>query len=254
MLRASFDSNLRESLKKENFVTTFENFIESFVEVVGLTRHNIAHKYFDDFYVILNFFIHPFRDNINRTPSEMIKIEGKFGLLHYKSSIPIQHKIPILVVGSLINRYYILDLLPNISIIKKLLENGFDVYATDWRTPNSFDKDMTLENYAHEYVEKAVDKVREINGSEKVSIFGYCWGGIFALIYSALHPKQIKNLIIHAAPTDLEIEPTCIEIWTKKLNADKLVNVFGNVPGQFLNFAFLMRNPVEAGLKYMRFF
>ena len=253
-VRASFDSTLRKSLEEEEFATSLGKFIEAFTKMVSLTRHNLVHKYFDNLYVNLNVLIEPFRESINRTPSEIIKMKGKFDLLHYKSSIPIKHKTPVLVVGSLINRYYILDLLPKISIIKKLQKDGFDVYATDWRTPNSFDKDMTLDNYAHEYVENAVDKVREISGSEKVSLFGYCWGGIFSIIQSATHPQKIKNLILHATPTDLEKDTTCIEIWTKELDADQLVEVFGNVPGSFLNLAFLMRNPLEAVLKYPRFF
>ncbi|MFQ5440302.1 MAG: alpha/beta fold hydrolase [Nitrosopumilaceae archaeon] len=254
LVRASFDSNLRKLLETEEFATSLGEFMKAFSDMVDLTRHNLVHKYFDNLYASLNILIEPFRDSINRTPSDIIKMEGKFDLLHYKSSIPIKHKTPILVVGSLINRYYILDLLPKVSIIKKLQNAGFDVYATDWRTPNSFDKDMTLDNYAHEYVEKAVDKVREISGSEKVSLFGYCWGGIFSLIQSAIHPQKIKNLILHATPTDLEKNPTSIEIWTKKLNADRLVEVYGNVPGHLLNLAFLMRNPIEAVLKYPRFF
>ena len=253
-VRASFDSTLRKSLEEEKFAISLGKFIEAFTEMANLTRHNLVHKYFDNLHVNLNILIEPFRESINRTPSEIIKMKGKFDLLHYKSPIPIKHKTPILVVGSLINRYYILDLLPKISIIQKFQKAGFDVYATDWRTPNSFDKDMTLDNYAHEYVEKAVDKVREISGSEKVSLFGYCWGGIFSLIQSVIHPQKIKNLILHATPTDLEKDPTSIEIWTKKLNADLLVEVFGNIPGSFLNLAFLMRNPIESVLKYPRFF
>ncbi len=251
---ASFDSTLRKSLEEEKFATSLGKFIEVFTEMASLTRHNLVHKYFDNLYASLNILIEPFRESISRTPSEIIKMKGKFDLLHYTSSIPIKHKTPVLVVGSLINRYYILDLMPKVSIIKKLQKSGFDVYATDWRTPNSFDKDMTLDNYAHEYVEKAVDKVREISGSEKVSLFGYCWGGIFSLIQSSIHPQKIKNLILHATPTDLEKDPTSIEIWTKKLNVDRLVEVYGNVPGSLLNLAFLMRNPVEAVLKYPRFF
>jgi len=253
-VRATFDYNLRKSFEDEKFAISLGKFIEAFTEMISLNRHNLVHKDFDNMYATMNVLIEPFRGSINRTPSEIIKMNGKFDLLHYKSSMKIKHKTPILVVGSLINRYYILDLLPKISIIQKLQKGGFDVYATDWRTPNSFDKDMTLDNYAHEYVEKAVDKVREISGSEKVSIFGYCWGGIFSLIQSAIHPQKIKNLILHATPTDLEKDPTSIEIWTKKLNADRLVEVYGNVPGNFLNLAFLMRNPIEAALKYTRFF
>ncbi len=128
--------------------------------------------------------LEPLRDNINRTPSEVIDMKGRFNLLHYKSEHSPEHKTPLLVVYSLINRHYILDLLPDVSVIKNLQRQGFDIYATDWGTPTSCDKDLSLETYAEEYVENAVEKIKEITGSDKVSLFGYCWGG---LICTHLH-------------------------------------------------------------------
>ena len=120
--------------------------------------------------------------------------------------------------------------------------------------PESFDKDLTLETYAEEYVENAVEKIKEITGSDKVSLLGYCWGGLFALIYTSTHQENVKNLILHATPVDINKEKTIIENWTAHLNADNLVDVFGNIPGWLLNLAFLIRNPVEAMLKYPRYF
>lgn len=181
-------------------------------------------------------------------------MKGRFNLLHYKAPVKKTHKTPVLIVYSLINRHYILDLMPKFSIISTLLEQGIDVYATDWETPDSSYKDLTLDDYAHEYVENSVEKIKEITGSEKVSLFGYCWGGIFALIYSALHPQSVKNLILHATPIDLESTNEVIENWTKHINADGLVKTYGNIPGGFLNFAFVLRNPIETMLKYVRYF
>jgi class III poly(R)-hydroxyalkanoic acid synthase PhaC subunit len=64
----------------------------------------------------------------------------------------------------------------------------------------------------------------------------------------------VKNLILHATPVDLGNIDTPIENWTAHLNANRLVEAFGNVPGSFLNMAFLLRNPVDAILKYSKFF
>jgi poly(3-hydroxyalkanoate) synthetase len=75
------------------------------------------------------------------------------------------------------------------------LNQGFDIFATDWGTPSSYDKDLTSENYGREYVGNAVEKIKEITGSEKVSLFGYCWGGIFTLIYAATHPENVESNI-----------------------------------------------------------
>ena len=61
-------------------------------------------------------------------------------------------------------------------------------------------------------------------------------------------------MILHATPVDIEKQKTTIENWASHLNADKLVDSFGNVPGWLLNFAFFLRNPVENILKYPRYF
>jgi len=253
MIRASFDSSLRQSLEEEKFANTLSSFLDVFSEEVKLTQHDLLHNIIDDAYAKMNTFIEPYRDSVNRTPSNIIPMKGKFDLLHYDSS-NLKHKTPLLIVGSLINRHYILDLLPKISIVRQFQKMGFDVYATDWRTPMSYDKDMTLESYVEQYIERSVEKIQEITGEKQVSMFGYCWGGIFSLIYSSIHPENVKNLILHATPVDSTDTPTPIEAWTRKLNADKLVEAFGNIPGSFLNIAFFMRNPVEASLKYFRFF
>ena len=252
-MRASFDSSLRDRLGETDVCESLASFIDSQLELAENGYSNIFINYSD---LVSRFsrFCEPFRDTINRTPSEIIEMNGRFHLHHYKSDSPKRHHTPILVVYSLINRHYILDLLPEISVINRLLKDGFDVYATDWGTPSFPDRDMTLENYAHEYVENAVDKIRELTGVDKVTLFGYCWGGIFSLIYSCIHPENVKNLVLHATPSDFERLDTTIEKWTVSINTDKLVDTFGNVPGFFLNLAFILRNPVESHLKYWRYF
>ncbi len=253
MMRASFDSTLRQKLCEPDVGPSVSNFIDAWLNIVKISGYTK-----DDFFLELLSFrsrlFEPLRDNLNRTPSKEIKIKGKFHVHHYKSTVKKRHKTPLLVVYSLINRYYILDLIPNASVINNLLQQGFDVFATDWGIPGTYDKEMTLEDYSHEYIENAIDKIKEITGSDKVSLFGYCWGGLFSLIYSATHPEDVKNLVLHATPVDFSQEREIIENWTEHLNVDKLVDILGNVPGWFVNMAFMLRNPVEIFLKYPIFF
>ena len=253
-MRGVFNSTLRKRLADDKVVSSLSELIESWLTVLKLLGGWKYYEVFSDFVSSRNRLFEPIRDNLNRTPSEVIKIEGRFKLHHYKSSAQKKHKTPLLVVYSLINRYYILDLTPKTSVVNNLLRQGFDVYATDWGIPDFYDKDMTLENYSHEYLEKAVEKIKEITGSDKVSLFGYCWGGIFSLIYSCIHPENVKNLILHATPVDFGKEKGLVETWTEHLDADNLVKTLGNVPGWFVNLAFVLRNPVEVFLKYFRYF
>ncbi|MGA9842188.1 MAG: alpha/beta fold hydrolase [Nitrososphaeraceae archaeon] len=253
-IRSSFDTTLRDDLNDDALASSMADYIDSWAKMCDLFGYKQITANFYDLSSYASRVLEPFRDNINRMPSEVIEMKGRFNLLHYKSDLTAEHKTPLLVVYSLINRHYILDLLPNVSVIKNLQRQGFDIYATDWGTPKSFDKDLSVETYAEEYLENAVEKIKEITNSDKVSLLGYCWGGLFALIYTSTHQENVKNLILHATPVDIDKKKTIIENWTAHLNADNLVDVFGNIPGWLLNLAFLMRNPVEAMLKYPRYF
>ncbi len=252
--RYTFDNELKNRLRKLEFCKSLSDFIRSYSELAPVLSHDKSYRYLETVTNFLDSMLEPIRDVVNRTPSEVIPMEGRFEVHHYKTSSRQKFKTPILVVGSLINRHYILDLLPQTSVIRYFQQLGFDVYATDWRMPTVKEEKMTLESYAHEYLENAVDKVEEITGSRNVTLFGYCWGGILSLIYSALHPENVKNLILHATPVDFGKSPTLLESWIRSLDIERFVQVFGNAPSSFLNIAFLMRNPLEAVLKYQIYF
>ena len=252
-IRTSFDTSLQESLKEEGFANSLAEYIDAFVNLQTVLGRNEAFRYRASLIADYNNRLEFLRTTLYRTPSETIKLNNNFELLHYISSEK-KHKTPILIVGSLINRYYILDLLPKFSVVKNLLRQGFDVYATEWRTALDLNQDMTLENYARDFLETAIQKVKEISGSGKISLLGYCWGGIFALIYSTIHPENVKNLILHSTPIDSAANPTPVEIWTSHLNVDRDLDIMRNMPGSFVNLAFLIRNPLEPILKWPKFF
>lgn len=252
-MRKSFDEAFRDKIREEDFIESVSKTMDSWFALSGFYGIDKSYQIFVGFFSSWNKMIEPLRDNWNRTDSEIIQMDDDYHLLHYKSNNT-NKKTPILIVYSLINRHYILDLLPKVSVVRHFIDAGYDVYATDWETPSNFEKDMTLQHYIHVHVENAVNKVREITGSEKVTLFGYCWGGIFSLIFSAMHPDLVKNLILHATPLDLEKPDTVIEKWTQKIKPDVMVEKLGNVPGQLLNIAFSFRNPLETMLKYPNYF
>ncbi|HEX5976548.1 MAG TPA: alpha/beta fold hydrolase, partial [Nitrososphaeraceae archaeon] len=104
------------------------------------------------------------------------------------------------------------------------------------------------------YLDKSIDLIREVTKSDKVSLFGYCWGGNLALMYASIHPEKIKNLVTVATPGDFDLDDSLLAIWTKAMKEDLLLDTFGNLPGILLNAAFILRNPIEYGHKYFHFF
>lgn len=252
--RTTFDMEIKNKLSQEEFSQKLSEFINSYSNLAPNIEHDKLYRQLEICANYYDNFVEPLRDFVNRTPSSKIPMKGRFEIHHYESKSEKKYNTPILVVGSLINRHYILDLLPEKSVIRNFQELGFDVYATDWRMPAIEDEKMSLANYVHEYVENAVDKIEEITGSRKVTLFGYCWGGILSLMYSALYPKDVENLILHATPVDFSHNPTVLETWIKNFDVKKFVSVFGNVPSFFLNIAFWLRNPLEASSKYYFYF
>jgi polyhydroxyalkanoate synthase subunit PhaC len=62
-----------------------------------------------------------------------------------------------------------------------LLNQGLDFFTTDWGIPSTYDKSLTIGHFVNRYLDKAIDLIRKITKSDKVSLFGYCWGGDLAI-------------------------------------------------------------------------
>jgi polyhydroxyalkanoate synthase len=108
--------------------------------------------------------------SVGTTPSEVIYTEDKMKLIHYIPTTLVQHKVPVLMVYALVNRYYILDLQPDKSVIKKLLNDGLDVYVIDWGYPKGSDRYLTLDDYVNGYMGNCIDKIREIHNIDKITL------------------------------------------------------------------------------------
>jgi len=252
--RSIFDIELKHNLVKNSFVQSLAEFLESYAEFASLLFFDLLYNHFENMLNRYDNIVETTRNHVNRAPSDIIPMKGRFEIHHYKTDSTQKFQTPILIVGSLINRYYILDLIPETSIVRYFHELGFDVYATDWCMPQANDKEMLLEIYARDYLENAVEKVKEITKSPSITLFGYCWGGIMSLMYSTLYPENIKNLVLHATPVDFSKSPTLLELWIQNIDIKKFVDVFGNVPSSFLNIAFWLRNPMEAFAKPFFYF
>jgi len=193
--------------------------------------------------------------SVGTTPSEVIYSEDKMKLIHYIPTVEKQHPVPILVVYALVNRYYILDLQPDKSMIKKLLAEGFDVYVIDWGYPSRADRYLTIGDHVNGYLNNAVDIIKERSGLDKITLMGVCQGGTFSVMYAALHPEKIKNLITLVTPVHFDTDKGLLHIWAKNLDVDKIVDYYGTVPGDLLNVGFLITDPFRLMIdKYVNLF
>ncbi|MCX9010098.1 MAG: class III poly(R)-hydroxyalkanoic acid synthase subunit PhaC [Candidatus Methanoperedens sp.] len=203
----------------------------------------------------MELFLNPPDFSVGTTPSEIIFCEDKMKLIHYIPTVEKPHPVPILIAYALVNRYYILDLQPDKSVIKKLLDEGFDVYIIDWGYPSGADRYLTIDDYVNGYMDNAVDKIRERSGLDKITLLGVCQGGTLSVMYAALHPEKLKNLVALVTPVNFDTDKGLLHIWAKSLDVDKIVDHYGIVPGDILNAGFLLTDPFRLMIdKYVGLF
>src|ERR687887_1675501 len=95
---------------------------------------------------------------------------------------------PILIVHSLVSRSYVLDLMPNNSMIRYLLGEGFDVFLLDWGVADPAEAENTLEDYVDDYIPEAIEATLRESGAGEVNLIGYCFGGVLTLLLAAGRP------------------------------------------------------------------
>ena len=97
------------------------------------------------------------------TPCEVVYEEGKLKLLRYRND-SVKFAEPILICFALVNRPYILDLKEDRSVVRRLLDRGFDVYLIDWGVPGEADSQLRLEDYICSMLSNVVEFVCDRHG------------------------------------------------------------------------------------------
>ena len=197
----------------------------------------------------------PAEINLEVTPHDVVYTEDRIRLLHYKPRTTKQSKTPLVITYALINRYHILDIHPQKSWVRNLLEQGIDVYMIDWGTPTNMDKYLDFDDYVNGYLDHCVEFVKDEASVEQVSLQGYCTGGTLATAYTSLHPEKIKNFVATAPVIDGWRDTTVVSNLVKHIDVDKMVDEIGNMPPEFMYYCFSILKPFEQGIdKYVKFF
>ncbi|HZO11704.1 MAG TPA: alpha/beta fold hydrolase [Polyangiaceae bacterium] len=129
------------------------------------------------------------------TPRDVVLCDGAARLLRFRGPTQAGHA-PVLLVPSLINRWYVLDLCPGVSVVEALTAAGLDVYLLDWGVPGDEDRHLEWD----EIVARLHRMVRRVG--PRIGLLGYCLGGTLAAIEAALEPERIVALVNLAGPID----------------------------------------------------
>jgi polyhydroxyalkanoate synthase len=133
---------------------------------------------------------------------------------------------PILIVPAWIMKYYILDLSPENSLVKYLVEQGYTVFILSWRNPTSEDRDLGMDDYL-EALGQATEAVTEIVPDVKMHAVGYCIGGTLLSTKAAQMARDgddgLATLTLFATQTDFE-QPGELQLFTSESEISFLEN------------------------------
>ena len=184
---------------------------------------------------------------VGQTPHEVAWAENKWRLLRFAPRER-RHRTPVLLVPSLINRWYVLDLGPGRSFIEWLVAQGHEVLCVDWGTPGAEDRYLTWDDIGGRYLGRAVRIAARETG--RTHLLGYCLGGTLTTAYAAAFPEGIASLTALAAPVDFE-HAGMMAAWTRTKTFDvrALIDAFGNVPWPLLQASFQLLKPTLPAAK-----
>lgn len=160
----------------------------------------------------------------------------------------------VLVVPSLINRHYILDLAPDSSFLADLARRGIAPFVVDWDAPGAEEQGFDLTRYIAGRLEGALDAVRRAPGGP-VFVLGYCMGGMLALALALRRQSDLAGLICLATPWDFhaegQVQAQLIGAMGQRL--DPLFQILGEMPVDLLQSFFAALDPLSILAKFRRF-
>jgi polyhydroxyalkanoate synthase len=188
---------------------------------------------------------------VGLTPHVVVHRQDKLSVRHYDPLGDAVRKTPVVVIPSLINRAYIVDLEDDRSLVRGLTEAGHPVYLVDWGVPNSEDAEEDVGYVLLELLHRAIDRACRHARSRQCILLGYCQGGTLATMYAALRPKRIAALTTLNAPVHFAEGGRFRQmVDSEHFDVDEVITD-GLLPVEVMKMGFKLLDPMGNWSKYL---
>ena len=201
------------------------------------------------------YYADPERVAVAPTPRHLHWSQDRIELYRYDAPADAPLDRPaVLIVYSVINRSYILDLCEDASFVQHLLDRGLDVWLIEWNGAVQGDRDTTLDDYIERGIGGCVEQIVTATERPQVALFGHCIGGTLAAMYAALHPERVSRFLLLTAPfaagesgvVALATDPAVFDV-------DAIVDQHGHMPAKLIRYTFLALKPWYELMKWKMF-
>ncbi|UOA26460.1 class I poly(R)-hydroxyalkanoic acid synthase [Pseudosulfitobacter sp. DSM 107133] len=145
-------------------------------------------------------------NNIASTPGKVVFRNRMMELIQYTPTTDEVHATPLIIFPPWINKFYILDLKAQNSLVKWIVDQGYTLFIVSWVNPDASYRDVGLEEYVEEGYVAAIDEVKKITGQKQVNAIGYCIAGTtLSMTLSILKQRgdtSVKSATFFTALTD----------------------------------------------------
>jgi polyhydroxyalkanoate synthase subunit PhaC len=192
---------------------------------------------------------HPWQRELLDPPT--IWAEGSTRLLDYGPP----DGMPLFVVPSLVNRAYVLDLMPGHSMLRYLADQGVRPLLLDWGFPGEIERGFSLTDYIAGRLERALEFAVSVIGGARIALCGYCMGGSMVVAVAERRPDLVARLVLLAAPWDFWAAGAqqAKDVAALLPALEPALSFGGTLPVDALQILFSMLDPGSVAAKYRDF-